>query len=302
MDEKSFMEQVNARTIFSPATGFIRRGGFDWTCNPYVGCSFGCLYCYAMFLPQNRRPKEDWGKWFQAKINAVEVARKQAPKVAGRAVYMSSVTDPYLPAERSLQLTRGILEELVPHQPRLLIQTRGPLVVRDIDVLRRFHSIRVNMSIPTDSETVRQAFEPKAPPLERRWQALAEVRAAGLPVGICVTPTLPLEDPDGFVERLVAFNPDVLVVQDFHDSHGGFGADTGRTARELLANLAWTEQEYFKFRDSLARKIKTYEGEEGFFPPGAAVQHAPLSSQANNSATWQLNPGSTSSPMKVADS
>ncbi len=97
------MEQINACSIFSPATGFIQRGGFDWTCNPYVGCSFGCVYCYAMFLPQNRRPREDWGKWFQAKINAIELARKQAPKIAGQAVYISSVTDPYLPAERSLR-------------------------------------------------------------------------------------------------------------------------------------------------------------------------------------------------------
>ena len=151
------MEEINARSIFSPATGFIRRGGFEWTCNPYLGCSFGCTYCYAAFLPQNRRPREDWGRWFQAKVNAVEVARKQARKVAGQAVYVSSVTDPYLPAERSLHLTRGILEALLPHQPRLLIQTRGPLVLRDIDVLREFKSVRVNMSIPSDSEEVRQA-------------------------------------------------------------------------------------------------------------------------------------------------
>src|SRR5262245_63168963 len=221
------MEQINARSIFSAATGFIRRGGFDWTCNPYLGCSFRCLYCYEMFLPQNRRPKEDWGKWLQAKVNAVEVARKQAPKVAGQAVYLSSVTDPYVPAERSLCLTRGILEALAPHQPRLLVQTRGPLVVRDIDVMKQFRSVRVNMSIPTDSEAVRQAFEPKAPPLERRWQALAEVKASGLPVGVCVTPMLPLENVEAFVERLAAFRPDVLVTQHFHDSGGGFGADTG---------------------------------------------------------------------------
>src|SRR5437879_4393079 len=192
------MQLIESRSIFSPATGFIRRGGFDWTCNPYVGCSLGCSYCYAMFLPQNRRPKEDWGKWFQAKINAVEVARKQAPKVAGQAIYMSSVTDPYLPAERSLQLTRGILEELVPHQPRLLIQTRGPLVVRDIDVLRRFHSVRVNLSIPTDSEAVRRIFEPKAPALQLRWQALAQLKTAGLRVGVCITPVLPLGDAARF--------------------------------------------------------------------------------------------------------
>src|SRR5437660_6896303 len=177
------MEQINARSIFSPATGFIQRGGFDWTCNPYVGCSFGCTYCYAMFLPQNRRPKEDWGRWFVAKRNAVALAERHAAKLAGQALYLSSVTDPYLPAERSLFLTRGILEALAPHQPRLLVQTRGPLVVRDLDVLRRFDRVRVNVSIPTDSEDVRRAFEPKAPPLERRWHAAAEVRAAGLAVG-----------------------------------------------------------------------------------------------------------------------
>jgi DNA repair photolyase len=194
--ESRIMEQINARSIFSPATGFIRRGGFAWTCNPYVGCSFGCTYCYAMFLPQNRRPKEDWGRWFQAKTNAVEVARAQAPKVAEQPLYMSSVTDPYLPAERGLRLTRGILEALLPHQPRLLIQTRGPLVVRDLDLLRQFRAVRINMSIPTDSEEVRQAFEPKAPPLERRWQAMADVRAAGLAVGICVPPMLPLQDSE----------------------------------------------------------------------------------------------------------
>lgn len=55
------MDSIEARSIFTPATGFIKRGGFDWTCNPYVGCSFGCSYCYAAFLPQNRRPIEEWG-------------------------------------------------------------------------------------------------------------------------------------------------------------------------------------------------------------------------------------------------
>jgi DNA repair photolyase len=266
------MEQIIAHSIFSPATGYIRRGGFAWTCNPYVGCSFGCTYCYAMFLPQNRRPKEDWGKWFQAKINAVELARKQAPKLAGQAVYMSSVTDPYLPAERSLRLTRGILEVLVAYQPRLLIQTRGPLVVRDVDLFRQFESVRVNFSIPTDSEAFRRAFEPKASPLEERWRALARVKAAGLPVGICVTPVLPLADADAFAQRLATFQPDVLVTQDFHDSGGGFGADTGALARRLLDERPRTAEEYERFVARLRRSLPVFEGEAGFFPPPAAPQ------------------------------
>ncbi len=261
------METLVARSIFSPATGFIRRGGFDWTCNPYLGCTFGCTYCYAMFLPQNRRPKEEWGRWFQAKVNAVELARRHAHKVAGQAVYISSVTDPYLPAERSLRLTRGILEALVPHQPRVLIQTRGPLVVRDRDVLARFDSVRVNMSIPTDDENVRKAFEPKAPPLEERWQALLDLRAAAIPVGICVTPMLPLANVAEFATRLVDFEPHVLVLQDFHDSGGGFGADTGPVARKLLEEKRWSRNDYCRLLEATRAHRAVFEGEAGFFPP-----------------------------------
>ncbi|MFO0850706.1 MAG: hypothetical protein U0871_19440 [Gemmataceae bacterium] len=78
---------------------------------------------------------------------------------------MSSVTDPYQPAERSRFLTRGILEGVDPHRPRLVVQTRGPLVVRDTDLLASSSPpLRVNLPIPTDSEDVRTAFEPKAPP------------------------------------------------------------------------------------------------------------------------------------------
>jgi DNA repair photolyase len=270
------MEEINAKSIFSAATGFIQRGGFDFTCNPYLGCSYGCVYCFAMFLPQNRRPREDWGKWIQAKVNAVERARVEAPRVAGRAVYLSSVTDPYVPAERSLMLTRGILEALVPHQPRLLVQTRGPLVARDIDVFERFASVRVNVSVPTDSEEVRQAFEPKAPPLQRRWQALLDLKGSGIPVGVCVTPMLPLSDPDRFVERITALRPAVVVTQDFHDARTGFGADTADTAREVLERFGWGSDDYRCCLERLRRRMHVYEAEAGFFPPPAVTRQGEL--------------------------
>jgi len=155
----------------------------------------------------------------------------------------------------------------------LLIQTRGPLVVRDLDVLAGFHSIRVHMSIPTDSEEVRRAFEPKAPPLERRWQALAEVKAAGVATGICVTPMLPLENAETFARRIVEFAADVVVTQHFHDSGGGFGANTGEAARLLLAERRWTEDDYRRCVELLRRKRQVYEGEAGFFPPPAQPAH-----------------------------
>jgi DNA repair photolyase len=262
------MDLTDAKSIFSPATGFIARGGFDFTCNPYLGCSFGCQYCYAAFLPQNPHPAGEWGKWLTAKRNAVELAAKHGKKLAGNALYMSSVTDPYQPVERSLMLSRGILEALVPHQPRLVIQTRGPLVVRDIDVLNRFDAVRVNFSIPTDSEAVRMRFEPKAPPLDRRWAAVDELVAAGVPVGVCVTPTLPVEDAERFADRIVSINPAVVVTQDFHDAGGRFGADTSAAAWETRRELRWGPDEYQRFVEVLRTRMHVYEGEAGFFPPG----------------------------------
>jgi hypothetical protein len=144
--------------------------------------------------------------------------------------------------------------------------------VRDLDVLEQFSAVRVNISIPTDSERVRLAFEPKAPPLERRWEAAAAVRDAGIPVGLCLTPLLPLENAEAFVERVVAFRPDVLVVQDFHDSGGGFGADTGAAARQLLARCGWTSVDYGRVRGRFHERLpQVYEGEAGFFPPPAVA-------------------------------
>jgi hypothetical protein len=173
-------------------------------------------------------------------------------------------------------LTRGILEALVPHQPRLVVQTRGPLVIRDIDLLTQFESVRVNLSIPTDSERVRQQFEPKAPPLERRWEAARELRAAGVPVGVCITPTLPIEDVDGFARRVAAFRPDVLVCQDFHDADGKFGADTGEDALRLLAEIGWGPDDYRRFVDRLRQDLNVFEAEAGFFPPPKAQRPTPV--------------------------
>jgi DNA repair photolyase len=264
------VELAQARSILTAATGFIKRGGFDWTCNPYVGCTFGCRYCYAMFLPQNRRPRDDWGRWFQVKANAVELARRQAPRAAGQAVYMSSVTDPYQPVERALGLTRGILEALAPHQPRLVIQTRGPLVVRDADILARFGSVRVNLSIPTDDEEIRKAFEPKAPPLEARWEAARHLKALGIPVGLCLTPLLPVADHAAFADRVAGFGAEVVVVQEFHDAPRGWGADTADEAVGMARRFDPSGSGYLlMLRSFKERGVDYHEGESGFFPPGS---------------------------------
>jgi DNA repair photolyase len=139
--------------------------------------------------------------------------------------------------------------------------------VRDIDILSQFRSLRVNVSIPTDSERVRLAFEPKAPPLEKRWQAIRELQAAGIAVGICVTPTLPVENAKRFAQDLAEAKSGVLVLQDFHESNGGFGADTSPKAMHLAAAMEWNRERFREFFDFVQAQTTVYEGEAGFFPP-----------------------------------
>jgi DNA repair photolyase len=133
--------------------------------------------------------------------------------------------------------------------------------------LRQFRSLRVNMSIPTDDDEVIKAFEPKAPPLERRWQALRDLSAEGVAVGVCVTPMLPLRDPAAFIERIVDMHPAVVVAQHFHEARSAFGADTGEKAREELRRREWTEEDYERCVQRLRERLTVYEAEAGFFPP-----------------------------------
>src|SRR5438045_2047400 len=114
----------NVGTILNKTTGFMAE--YDYSLNPYSGCAFGCTYCYAAFFARDNEQKDNWGYWVNVKENALSLLRKFRKKpITGKTVYMSSVTDPYQPIERKIELTRSILKELLEyHQPRLVIQTR----------------------------------------------------------------------------------------------------------------------------------------------------------------------------------
>src|SRR5579859_7713863 len=104
------VEYRHSAYILSRATGFI--DAFDYTLNPYSGCGFGCTYCYAAFFATSRELQDDWGKWVRVKDNALELLKKKRHRpLKDVSIYMSSVTDPYQPIEKALQLTRAILSE-----------------------------------------------------------------------------------------------------------------------------------------------------------------------------------------------
>lgn len=167
---------------------------FDYTINPYRGCLFGCSYCYASrFVHEDTEKKEEWGTWVEVKANAVDALQRESHKLFGKSIFLASATDPYQPIERRLELTRALLEVVLMSFPgHVHIQTRSPMVVRDIDLFRRFgESLTVGISLPTDSDVVRRVFEPRAPAIFRRIRAAQELRAAGIRTTASIAPLLP---------------------------------------------------------------------------------------------------------------
>lgn len=254
----------DARTILSKATGYI--SDYDYTLNPYRGCAFGCFYCYAAFF-SGQEKQDRWGEWVDVKNNAVDLMRKFGVRMTGAKIYMSSVTDPYQPIELRTNLTRGLLEVMVEHQPRLVVQTRSPLVERDFDLLLKLKVCRVNMTITTDDDKVRRDFEPSCASIDRRFKAIENAKSVGLRTSICITPMLPIRDVDAFVQRLIAANADVYVSQAFQYNDFPFAASTRAKAISVANNYKWDARSYASVRSRLLDYIPNlYEGQDGFMP------------------------------------
>lgn len=273
---RSGVEYAAASAILQPATGFI--SGYRFTLNPYSGCTFACDYCYARFFARTPELQANWGDWVRVKENALKLVERSIRSKSerlrlspGDSIYMSSVTDPYQPIEKQLRLSRAILERLAEVQPRLTIQTRSPLVANDIDVLKRFEHVRVNISLPTDSDTVRRRYEPHAPAIGVRLATAEKLRAAGIAIGITVTPTLPIFDPAVFGQRIAELDAAEYVTQYLHGGRTRFAAGTPEATMAKLREDDWDEAAYRSARDIIAAQLGPgrvlHEGAHGFQPP-----------------------------------
>jgi DNA repair photolyase len=264
-----------SRSLLSPAGGFIK--SYKFTLNPYSGCAFGCEYCYARFFAPTLEDQQTWGEWVRVKQNAIELlqkaraARSTARRLErGDAVYMSTVTDPYQPIEQKLGLTRAILEVLIEVQPRLTIQTRSPIATRDIDLFKQFERIRVNFTVTTDSEEMRLRYEPHTPAIEVRLKAAEAVARAGVPIGISVSPMLPIRDPESFARRVAGLFAAEYVTQFFKPTRSRFSAGSTPAAARLLKEDKWTHADYLDVRavviNALGHSYPLLEGAEGYAP------------------------------------
>lgn len=184
--------------------------GQDDCVNPYVGCEHGCSYCYASFMKRFTGHLEPWGEFVDVKVNAPEVLRRQLRRARRGSVLIGTVTDPYQPSEKRYRVTRGCLEALLERQLPVSVLTRSPLCVRDLDLFRRFEELSVGLSITTDRDEMRKLFEPHAPSIASRVEALRELHAAGVSTYVFAGPLLPM-DAARFVEMLDGAADEVLV-------------------------------------------------------------------------------------------
>ena len=186
---------LSARGIITP-----RKSGvtipYDFSINPYVGCAFGCSYCYVRGMQYGddaEQKSRTWGDWVMIKENALGLLQHSRRRLFGKRIFFGTATDPYQPIEAKQGITRSLLEHLVMAYPsRVHIQTRSPLVVRDLDVFSRFgDTLSVGVSIPTDDDRVRRVFEPSAPSIAQRIAAMETLHHAGIRTTASIAPLLP---------------------------------------------------------------------------------------------------------------
>jgi len=185
---------------------------FTWTINPYRGCEFACKYCYARYTHEFMEMRN--GLEFEQKIyvkqHAGDLLRSDLRRVKpGESIALGTATDPYQPAERRYEVTRGILEEFARHRGfELGIVTKSNLIVRDLDLLRevsRNNALSVHMTVTTLKVELARILEPRAPRPDLRLDAVRQLSAAGINVGVSCSPVLPgITDSPADLEALVS--------------------------------------------------------------------------------------------------
>jgi len=177
--------EIHAKTILSPSQIY------DYVINPYVGCQYACSYCYARFMKRFSGHREPWGEFVDVKINATDLLPREIQRKKKGTVWISGVCDPYQPLEARYGLTRKCLEILIRNDWPVAIQTRSPLVLRDVDLLKEARALEVGLSITTANDDIRKIFEPNAPTIMERLRTIDELHRQGLTTYVMIAPVLP---------------------------------------------------------------------------------------------------------------
>lgn len=177
--------------------------GLQYTFNPYVGCQHGCLYCYVPDVLDSSLPRMTWGRDVFVKERIIDLLRSELKRKTPGVVGVSTATDPYQPVERELELTRRALIVLSESAFPVSIQTKSPLVLRDLDIMKG-KKFDVGFTITSTDREFQRKFEPGAPPPEERISALEAVSSYGISTWIFYGPIIPNHnDSHEVMEKIV---------------------------------------------------------------------------------------------------
>lgn len=203
----------------------------DYCVNPYSGCGHACAYCYVPAMPWNRGKAQDWGKTVTAKTNAAEVLKKEIGKARKGTVMLSSATDAWQPIEEKYCITRKCVAVLAEADWPITALTKSDLVLRDIDLLKKFSDATIGLTISTNREDVAAVLEPGAVTPLRRIAALAQLKKAGLKTFAFVGPLLPM-DCEKLVDE-IAGSVDFVFIDCLNYA--------SEQLKAMLAEHCWTE-------------------------------------------------------------
>jgi DNA repair photolyase len=209
----------------------------DYAYNPYAGCAHGCLYCYARYYTPYREVAENWGKLVYVKENVVEVMKREVRRLQRGVVGVSTTTDPYQPIEELEGLTRSGLEVLLSSGFKVSVQTKSPLVLKDLDLLLEHRGlVDIGFTITTLEDGIAKLMEPGAPPPSARASALRRIASEGF-------------------ETWIFFGPIVRGVNDSEESVRGVARLAAETGSKLIYDFLRLKPGLKKHLEPLERRF-----------------------------------------------
>ncbi len=204
---------IKARVLEVTVYRALSRSGLpdiDYALNPYIGCWHSCIYCYARTYVKNSAVSRSWGNVILVKKNIVEVLSKEVKRLRSGTVGVGTITDAYQPLEAVYGLTRRSIDILLNEGFRVSIQTKNPLILRDLDILERHRDrVDIGFTITTFNPRVAEFIEPHAPPPKARASALRKISERGVNTWIFYGPVIPsLNDDESTVDEIIELAKD----------------------------------------------------------------------------------------------
>jgi DNA repair photolyase len=230
------IKEIHSKVILSSSQVY------DYAINPYVGCQHACSYCYARFMRRFSGHKESWGDFVDVKINAPDLLAVEIIKKKKGKVWVSGVCDPYQPLEAKYKLSRNCLEILIQKSWPVVIQTRSPLALRDLDLFKKAENLEVGLSITTANDEIRKIFEPHAPPIQERLRTIEALHRNGIKTYVMIAPILP--EAENLV-KVLSGKVDHIIFDRMNYHHADW----------VFAKYGWNEKNSDDYFERVGRKI-----------------------------------------------